>query len=84
MQTNSESRTEGLLKDLASDYSSYLVVDASSEVNKALANMRNELFMFLLLQWNKLNGSIRSMSANLEEFTSLLESVSNDVVPAVT
>lgn len=84
MQTNSESRTEGLLKDLASDYSSYLVVDASSEVNKALANMRNELFMFLLLQWNKLNGSIRIMSANLEEFTSLLESVSNDVVPAVT
>ena len=34
MQTNNETRADGLLQDLASDYSNYLIVDAASEVTK--------------------------------------------------
>lgn len=32
MQTNNETRTDDLLKELASDYANYMVVDSSTEV----------------------------------------------------
>lgn len=32
MQTNNETRSDDLVKELASDYASYLVVDSSAEV----------------------------------------------------
>ena len=75
MQTNNETRADGLLQDLASDYSNYLIVDAASEVTKEFL-WPNDIVHFSV-QWNKLSGSIRNMSANLEEFTALLDSVSS-------
>ena len=32
MQSNPDTRTEDLLKDLSADYANYLIVDSSSEV----------------------------------------------------
>lgn len=93
MQSNPDTRTEDLLKDLSADYANYLIVDSSSEVWKNNHIVRSwgvdlppiicswliSLFFvpsIFWLQWLKLETVIRNLSSNVEEFSSLLESVS--------
>lgn len=56
---NNETRKEDLLKELASDYANYLVVDSSTE-------------------WSKLQSVIENLASNVDEFSSLLESINVD------
>merc|ERR1712071_669670 len=59
MVSTADSRSDQLLKDLASDYANYLITDTSTE-------------------WNNLEKVVKKLSTNLEDFSSLLESINLD------